>query len=408
MNKTTIISVITSWIATVLIISGVLVSYQNSKNTNTAPEQNNIINEAPLDAKNSEKNPDLPIGSPANNNPAVDSSTPSPSASPISSPDNTPASSPAPTSKPTPGPTPSPQQGITAAQVATHNTSGNCWLIISNKVYNLTSFLSIHSGGASVITPYCGKDATNYFLNRHPQGSYINYLITHLYYQGNLASAPTPTPTAIPTPNTTPTPTPTPINTPTPGPTPTPQPGITAAQVATHNNSGDCWLIISNKVYDLTNFLNIHSGGASKITSYCGLDATTYFLNEHPQNSYINYLVTHLYYQGDLSIATPTPTPTPPPGGTPTPTTTPTPITYTATISSNGTTTPSSLNIAVNDTVKFVYSGGGDEIKLRFTPNPPANTTLDHERTQMSYKFTQSGTYTMRIDGTTRLTITVQ
>ncbi len=118
-------------------------------------------------------------------------------------------------------------QTINLADVSAHNTPGDCWLIISNKVYNLTSFLSIHSGGSSTISSYCGRDATTYFLNRHPASSYVNYLVTHLYYQGDLAvvtSTPTPTPTFSPTPSPTPSPSPTSSPTPTPTPTASPSP----------------------------------------------------------------------------------------------------------------------------------------------------------------------------------------
>jgi len=52
----------------------------------------------------------------------------------------------------------------TLAQVATHNSSTDCWIILNKtEVYNVTAFLSIHPAGAGPITPYCGKDATAAF-----------------------------------------------------------------------------------------------------------------------------------------------------------------------------------------------------------------------------------------------------
>lgn len=48
----------------------------------------------------------------------------------------------------------------TLGDVAKHNTPNNCWLIISNKVYNATNFLDVHPGGSQAIIPYCGMDAT--------------------------------------------------------------------------------------------------------------------------------------------------------------------------------------------------------------------------------------------------------
>ena len=52
---------------------------------------------------------------------------------------------------------------------------------------------------------------------------------------------------------------------------------FTVAQVGTHDNSSDCWLIINNKVYSVASFLGDHPGGASTILPYCGKEATTAF-----------------------------------------------------------------------------------------------------------------------------------
>jgi hypothetical protein len=52
----------------------------------------------------------------------------------------------------------------TKADVAKHNTSTDCWIILnSNEVYNVTAFLSVHPAGPAPITPYCGADATSAF-----------------------------------------------------------------------------------------------------------------------------------------------------------------------------------------------------------------------------------------------------
>lgn len=52
---------------------------------------------------------------------------------------------------------------------------------------------------------------------------------------------------------------------------------ITVSQVAQHNNYNDCWVIISNKVYNVTSYINMHPAGPEKIILYCGKDATTAF-----------------------------------------------------------------------------------------------------------------------------------
>lgn len=68
----------------------------------------------------------------------------------------------------------------TAAQVAQHNTSSDCWLIVSGSVYNVTSFIPIHPGGNAIV-PYCGTDATSIFDAIHgTTGTAANDLPTYL------------------------------------------------------------------------------------------------------------------------------------------------------------------------------------------------------------------------------------
>ncbi|KIM79769.1 hypothetical protein PILCRDRAFT_98049 [Piloderma croceum F 1598] len=56
----------------------------------------------------------------------------------------------------------------TLLQVAKHNTSSSCWVIINKKVYDVTDFLPEHPGGSSIILKYAGKDATAAYEPIHP------------------------------------------------------------------------------------------------------------------------------------------------------------------------------------------------------------------------------------------------
>ena len=59
----------------------------------------------------------------------------------------------------------------------------------------------------------------------------------------------------------------------------------TLAQVATHNTAGDCWVVVSGKVVNASSFINLHPGGADKITRVCGQDITSSYnrVGEHVQ-----------------------------------------------------------------------------------------------------------------------------
>lgn len=93
--------------------------------------------------------------------PATSNPTPKPATTPVITPKPTPSPTPVPTPTPTPAPvTPS---GPTVATVATHSTQSNCWVIVSGKVYSVTSYIPMHPGGARRIVNECGGDATNAF-----------------------------------------------------------------------------------------------------------------------------------------------------------------------------------------------------------------------------------------------------
>lgn len=53
---------------------------------------------------------------------------------------------------------------INLDEVAWHDTSDNCWLVIYDFVYDCTDFLKTHPGGYDVILEYAGRDATLAFI----------------------------------------------------------------------------------------------------------------------------------------------------------------------------------------------------------------------------------------------------
>jgi cytochrome b involved in lipid metabolism len=171
-----------------------------------------------------------------------------------------------PTASPTPTPTPTDTTGtgLTVAQVATHNKATDCWIIIKSDVYDLTSYIQQHPGGAGVLTNLCGKDATQAFESQHASQMAPASALAALNI-GRIGEVPTTTPTPTPT-KTTPKPT---------------SKSYTSAQVEQHNSAASCWGVVNNNVYDLTSYVSSHPGGAAAINALCGKDATAAFTGQH-------------------------------------------------------------------------------------------------------------------------------
>lgn len=55
----------------------------------------------------------------------------------------------------------------TMAQVEAANSATKCWTSINGNVYDLTSFINKHPGGASKILSLCGTDGTSAFTDQH-------------------------------------------------------------------------------------------------------------------------------------------------------------------------------------------------------------------------------------------------
>ncbi|KAF5015759.1 hypothetical protein F66182_12791, partial [Fusarium sp. NRRL 66182] len=57
---------------------------------------------------------------------------------------------------------------------------------------------------------------------------------------------------------------------------------ISGADVAKHNSKESCWIAVRDKVYDITDFLDEHPGGARVILKCAGRDATEDYDAIHP------------------------------------------------------------------------------------------------------------------------------
>jgi len=52
---------------------------------------------------------------------------------------------------------------LTWDEIRTHTSQDSCWIVLNDKVYDVTPFLSVHPGGKRILLGQAGKDATSMF-----------------------------------------------------------------------------------------------------------------------------------------------------------------------------------------------------------------------------------------------------
>ncbi|CAH4014400.1 cytochrome b5-like [Pieris brassicae] len=52
---------------------------------------------------------------------------------------------------------------ITLVEVSAHDTPQDCWVVIYDRVYDISTFLDEHPGGAEIMLEYAGRDASTAF-----------------------------------------------------------------------------------------------------------------------------------------------------------------------------------------------------------------------------------------------------
>ena len=57
-------------------------------------------------------------------------------------------------------------------------------------------------------------------------------------------------------------------------------------EISKHNKRNDCYLVINNKVYDVTSYIDYHPGGAETIVSRCGMEVTGLFASIHSNRAW--------------------------------------------------------------------------------------------------------------------------
>lgn len=77
---------------------------------------------------------------------------------------------------------------FTIAEVAKHHRAQDCWMIIAEVTYDFTSYLPQHPSDPAIVTPWCGKEATEAYRTKtkdRPHSAYADGLL-EMYRIGKL------------------------------------------------------------------------------------------------------------------------------------------------------------------------------------------------------------------------------
>lgn len=76
---------------------------------------------------------------------------------------------------------------------------------------------------------------------------------------------------------------------------------INVNELMLHNKPNDCWVSINGHVYDVTDFIDLHPGGADKLLKFAGKDATKGFRMQHNEG-YLDRFLGEEKYRGELHV----------------------------------------------------------------------------------------------------------
>ena len=186
-------------------------------------------------------------------------------------------------------------------EVLLHSTPEDCWTIINGELYDVTSYIPLHPGGASAISQACGVDATDLFKTKGGGGSdhssFAYNLLQQMRIQQQTSNGTNETTDMSGSANA--------DQSAGQNSTQTQQQAsqdCISTEISQHSSSGDCWIIIQDNVYAVSSYAPLHPGGAQKITNYCGEDATSAFFTKDGTGQHTSFAIGLLdnYYKGTI------------------------------------------------------------------------------------------------------------
>ena len=72
------------------------------------------------------------------------------------------------------------ERSYAMAEVAKHDRTQDCWMVLAGSVYDFSSYLPQHPSDPKIVTPWCGKEATEAYRTKtkgRPHSPYADQLL---------------------------------------------------------------------------------------------------------------------------------------------------------------------------------------------------------------------------------------
>jgi len=157
-----------------------------------------------------------------------------------------------------------PWKEYTLTEVAQHSGLDDCWVVVNEVVYDVTSYVDRHPGGVVKFEVNGGKDISEKFIGAHKLKNVLPPMelkklaigqvrrIELKDHEGNQL-----TERSIP------------------------DKWYTMTEVAEKKLPGPCWVVVNDIVYDVTDYVDIHPGGRMKFEVNGGTDISEKFIGAH-------------------------------------------------------------------------------------------------------------------------------
>lgn len=159
---------------------------------------------------------------------------------------------------------------VKLSEVRKHNRIDDLWIVVDNKVYDVTEYIDVHPGG-EVIARNAGSDATKGFHGiQHPSRVYE---VIEEFYVGDLADEDK-------------------------------FKELKWDEVKTHNTESDLWIVVNDKVLNVTEWAQRHPGGSEVLLKKGGQDVTQEFFDGHPKSVHKmihDYMIGYVYTGDELN-----------------------------------------------------------------------------------------------------------